>query len=138
MLNDLNNFYIFDGLELIGCIRDPQSKHQNDYKCIFYKMPPVYKQFDSHYSIETHTGKIDRRLGDIYEKEMSDLLNKKWKEERAVLKAVLSVMNDLSTHSRNELQLEVEQQFLIFKKMTKTYRGKKIQISGFVVSPFPE
>lgn len=32
---------------------------------------------------------------------MTDLLNKKWKEERAVLKAVLSVMNDLSTHSKS-------------------------------------
>ena len=69
-------------------------------------MPPVYKQFDSNYSIETHTGKILHYSGDIYEKEMSELLNRKWKEERAVLKAVLSVMNDLSSHSKYSMLID--------------------------------
>ena len=60
LLNDLNNFYIYDGLELIGCIRDPV--HENEYKCIFYRLPPVYKQFESHYSIETHIGKNGKSI----------------------------------------------------------------------------
>ncbi len=40
------------------------------------------------------------RVGDIDEKDLSDILNRKWKEERAVLKAVLTIMNDLSPKSK--------------------------------------